>query len=86
MLKLFIAAMISTLVSVTAVAAEPDKAEQPAAGSITMDCDRPVSCSSLKSCAEACAALNQCALGKLDRDKDGIPCESMCKVKCDARG
>ena len=36
-------------------------------------------CSQIRSCEEAYWYLNQCSWGgKLDRDKDGIPCESIC--------
>ena len=35
-------------------------------------------CTHMSSCAEACYYLNQCGLSRLDRDKDGIPCESFC--------
>ncbi|WP_416223849.1 excalibur calcium-binding domain-containing protein [Synechococcus sp. CBW1107] len=34
-------------------------------------------CSSFKSCKEAVASL-RAGNSKLDRDKDGIPCESIC--------
>ncbi|MEE9350814.1 MAG: thermonuclease family protein, partial [Thiotrichaceae bacterium] len=36
-------------------------------------------CRHMGSCAEAYFYLNQCGLGRLDRDKDGIPCESICR-------
>ncbi|WP_428244002.1 endonuclease [Gynuella sp.] len=36
-------------------------------------------CSQMKSCAQAKYYLNQCGLSSLDRNKDGIPCESLCK-------
>lgn len=35
-------------------------------------------CKQMQSCEEACFYLNQCGLGRLDRDKDSIPCESFC--------
>jgi micrococcal nuclease len=35
-------------------------------------------CSQIKTCEEAYYLLNQCGLGKLDGDKDGIPCETLC--------
>ncbi len=31
------------------------------------------------SCAEARFYLEECGLTKLDRDHDGIPCESLCR-------
>lgn len=35
-------------------------------------------CSAMSSCAEARRAL-QCGVSSLDRDKDGIPCEKLCR-------
>ena len=36
-------------------------------------------CKEMSSCAEAKFYLNQCGLTRLDRDGDGIPCESLCQ-------
>lgn len=36
-------------------------------------------CKQMSSCEEARFYLNQCGLNRLDRDNDGIPCESLCK-------
>ena len=36
-------------------------------------------CKQMASCAEAKFYLQQCGLNRLDRDGDGIPCESICK-------
>lgn len=33
----------------------------------------------MSSCKEAIFYLKECGLYKLDKDKDGIPCESICK-------
>lgn len=35
-------------------------------------------CGQMNSCAEARFYLNECGVGRLDRDDDGIPCESIC--------
>ncbi|QIW15836.1 nuclease [Pasteurellaceae bacterium RH1A] len=35
-------------------------------------------CSQMNSCEEARFHLTQCGVKSLDRDKDGIPCESIC--------
>lgn len=40
-------------------------------------------CSKMTSCAEACFYLAQCGLTRLDRDKDGIPCEKLCSRQCE---
>ena len=39
-------------------------------------------CKHMQSCAEACYYLKQCGITRLDRDKDGIPCESICNSGC----
>ena len=36
-------------------------------------------CGDMSSCAEAKFYLTQCGKRQLDRDRDGIPCESICK-------
>lgn len=36
-------------------------------------------CKHMESCSEAYFYLNECELGRLDRDNDGIPCESICR-------
>ncbi|MDX7876284.1 excalibur calcium-binding domain-containing protein [Aeromonas veronii] len=36
-------------------------------------------CSQMSSCEEAEFALEQCGRSRLDRDKDGIPCENVCE-------
>lgn len=41
-------------------------------------CDGKRFCKHMNSCAEARYYLNECGLGRLDRDKDGIPCEKLC--------
>lgn len=41
-------------------------------------CGGKTVCRQMSSCAEAQFYLNQCGLTRLDRDRDGIPCESIC--------
>ncbi|MEI6532382.1 MAG: thermonuclease family protein [Candidatus Roizmanbacteria bacterium] len=41
-------------------------------------CSGKSTCGQMTSCAEANYYLSTCGLGKLDRDKDGIPCETLC--------
>ena len=36
-------------------------------------------CTQMTSCAEAQFYLKQCGLRKLDKDGDGVPCESLCR-------
>ena len=44
-----------------------------------MKCGVKHKCSQMKSCKEAYFYLEVCGVTKLDRDKDGIPCERICK-------
>ncbi|TDL79538.1 excalibur calcium-binding domain-containing protein [Palleronia sediminis] len=39
-------------------------------------------CGEMRSCAEACHALLVCGETARDRDRDGIPCESLCSAPC----
>ena len=41
-------------------------------------CDKKKYCKHISSCAEAMFLLNQCGIKRLDRDKDGVPCENIC--------
>jgi hypothetical protein len=42
------------------------------------ECGGKSKCGQMRSCEEARFYLNSCGLRKLDRDNDGIPCESLC--------
>ena len=41
-------------------------------------CEGKRYCREMNSCAEANFYLNQCGVGRIDGDGDGIPCESIC--------
>jgi len=41
-----------------------------------------VTCKQMQTCEQACKALKQ-GHKSLDRDHDGIPCESMCDEPCE---
>lgn len=88
MRNLLIAVILAVFASALATAAEPATAQSPAPGTASaVDCAaKAVSCRALQNCAQACAFLRQCGVTKLDRDKDGIPCESLCTAACDTRG
>lgn len=43
------------------------------------NCGSKRTCGQMSSCAEAKHYLNDCGLSRLDRDHDGIPCESLCR-------
>lgn len=44
-------------------------------------CQAKSYCKEMKSCAEAKRYLKECGLRRLDRDGDGVPCESLCKKR-----
>ncbi len=50
----------------------------PAADDTGFSCARKT-CSQISTCAEAKYQLNTCGNSRLDGDKDGVPCESLCK-------
>ncbi|MCK5725461.1 MAG: thermonuclease family protein [Thiotrichaceae bacterium] len=51
------------------------RAKAPVSG---FSCGSKYFCKHMMSCAEARFYLTQCGLVRLDRDRDGIPCESIC--------
>lgn len=42
-------------------------------------CGKKRYCSQMSSCEEAMFYFHKCGLKRLDRDKDGVPCESLCR-------
>ena len=42
-------------------------------------CGAKSRCGDMDSCAEAQFYLTNCGMGRLDRDHDGVPCESICR-------
>ena len=42
-------------------------------------CESKKYCKEMSSCKEAMFYLKQCGVSRLDRDKDGIPCETICR-------
>ncbi|WP_109077307.1 excalibur calcium-binding domain-containing protein [Aggregatibacter kilianii] len=44
-----------------------------------LSCGEQKYCKEMRSCSEAKYHLNVCGEGRLDRDKDGIPCENVCR-------
>ena len=53
---------------------------------LTQQCGKKRYCKQMRSCREACYYFLKCGLSKLDRDKDGIPCENVCSRPCKRRG
>jgi endonuclease YncB( thermonuclease family) len=47
-------------------------------GDTGSSCGGKRTCGQMSSCAEATHYLNDCGVTRLDRDHDGIPCESLC--------
>jgi endonuclease YncB( thermonuclease family) len=53
---------------------------QPTASTATgFACEGKRTCGQMDSCAEARFYLNQCGVSRLDGDKDGTPCEKLCR-------
>lgn len=46
---------------------------------VDAQCGTKTKCGEMTSCDEARFYLNSCGLTRLDRDHDGVPCESLCK-------
>lgn len=46
---------------------------------ISSSCGNKRRCSEMSTCEEAKFYLTQCSVFSLDRDKDGVPCESLCR-------
>ncbi|WP_459990177.1 thermonuclease family protein [Methylosoma difficile] len=47
--------------------------------SSSFECSGKSRCGDMGSCAEARFYLSECGMSRLDRDHDGIPCESICR-------
>lgn len=50
-----------------------------AASNSGFECAGKSKCGEMSNCAEANFYLNECGLSRLDRDHDGVPCESICR-------
>lgn len=48
-------------------------------GSAAFACGSKRTCKDMTSCAEAKFHLNTCGLSRLDSDRDGVPCEALCR-------
>lgn len=65
-------------VTAPAPAIIPSLTSSQASESVGYDCSRKT-CGSMNSCQEAMHKLNSCGQRSLDRDGDGVPCESLCQ-------
>lgn len=54
-------------------------AAAPPAHTSGFSCDGKTTCGQMRSCGEAQYHLLQCGNSRLDRDGDGVPCESLCR-------
>ena len=59
--------------------ASPAAAPSAAASSSGFTCAGKRYCREMTSCEEAKFYLTQCGVGSLDGDKDGVPCETLCR-------
>lgn len=76
---------LCTFITINASAAEiqPDSSKTflAANSSNKFDCKKKY-CKKMRSCAEACYKFKVCGHKRLDRDRDKIPCENICKRPC----
>jgi len=78
-LKLAVALFCLSFAFSSAVLAKkksPPRKGKPAAAA--KKCGAKRKCGQMSSCAEARFYLKKCELRRLDRDRDGVPCESIC--------
>lgn len=68
-----VVAMIAMLASPAAAQTTPPRTTgQP------WRCGEKTYCTQMVSCEEATFHFRQCGLARLDRDRDGVPCETLC--------
>ena len=58
---------------------KPSDPPELSSGQVSVVCGSKKYCKEMGSCEEAKAFLTECRLTGLDRNKDGVPCESLCK-------
>ena len=63
------------------VSPEPSRSFTPSSSATSsgFTCEGKTVCREMKSCAEAYFYLTTCGVSRLDRDNDGVPCESICR-------
>ncbi len=57
----------------------PFRQSSPSEKPTNASCGSKKYCREMSSCEEAKFYLRECGLTRLDGDKDGVPCESICK-------
>lgn len=63
----------------TAPAAKTKTTNHTSHGNHHQQCGTKRYCSQMNSCSEAKYYLNTCGVASLDRNNDGVPCESLCR-------
>lgn len=58
--------------------ADKEPKKEPKQKSERFSCEGKRTCKQMSSCDEAMFHLNECGNKKLDRNHDGVPCESIC--------
>jgi hypothetical protein len=59
-------------------ASPPQRLRPAPSGGSKHSCGEKSTCGQMASCEEAMFYLRQCGLRRLDGDRDGVPCESLC--------
>lgn len=81
-MKLFrmvkVAVLSVIIMSSCALNAAEKQKKEPKQKSERFSCNGKDKCKEMSTCSEAKFYLNECGVRKLDRDKDGVPCESLC--------
>jgi len=72
------ASRVQQLVQPPAAVRAPGTPSASAESQGTFTCAGKRKCGEMGSCAEARFYLSTCGVGSLDRDHDGVPCESLC--------
>lgn len=63
----------------TKIIIQPQPSTKSVAPASKYSCGSKSTCGQMSSCEEAKYFYNTCGLSKLDRDKDGVPCETLCE-------
>lgn len=79
LLKALMLCSLVVSVAYSSNTADKEPKKEPKQKSERYSCDGRPTCKQISSCAEARFYLEECGLTKLDRDHDGIPCESLCR-------
>ncbi|MDD3444018.1 MAG: excalibur calcium-binding domain-containing protein [Zavarzinia sp.] len=72
-------ALAVCLLATPAFAAPPSPPERPEAGPADTACRGKTTCEQMESCEEAYFHYKRCGASALDSDRDGIPCENLCR-------